>query len=218
MKAIETVWRGYRFRSRLEARWAVWLQSIGARWEYEKEGFDLDGERYLPDFWIPFSPARVYAAGFPPVAGYWLEIKPLPLNKRESDVLIKLAHGSRHHAFAFVGNPWPGEFAIYGASPHDPVKIPSILLPTMCVSCRGLGQYRSLEKQTWLNTEIEVPCLAPCHNCDGTGRSPNNEFWLQCALYGFLENVAPERSTLDLVDHFRAARSARFEHGESTEV
>jgi len=54
IKAIETSYKGYRFRSRLEARWAVFFDALGIKWEYEKEGFDLgDGLRYLPDFWLP---------------------------------------------------------------------------------------------------------------------------------------------------------------------
>lgn len=54
IKAIETRYKGYRFRSRLEARWAVFFDALGIKWEYEKEGFKLStGERYLPDFWLP---------------------------------------------------------------------------------------------------------------------------------------------------------------------
>lgn len=53
MKAIETIYKGYRFRSRLEARWAVFFDTLGVKWEYEKEGYDLDGVWYLPDFWLP---------------------------------------------------------------------------------------------------------------------------------------------------------------------
>jgi hypothetical protein len=53
IKPIETLYNGYRFRSRLEARWAVFFDEIGLRYEYEKEGFDLDGIWYLPDFWLP---------------------------------------------------------------------------------------------------------------------------------------------------------------------
>jgi hypothetical protein len=52
IKAIETIYKGYRFRSRLEARWAVFFDALGIQWEYEPEGFDVDGERYLPDFFI----------------------------------------------------------------------------------------------------------------------------------------------------------------------
>lgn len=35
---IETIYKGYRFRSRLEARWAVFMDACGADWEYEPEG------------------------------------------------------------------------------------------------------------------------------------------------------------------------------------
>src|SRR5262245_3495425 len=35
IQPIETIYRGYRFRSRLEARWAVFFQTLGVPWEYE---------------------------------------------------------------------------------------------------------------------------------------------------------------------------------------
>jgi nucleoside 2-deoxyribosyltransferase len=65
IKPIETLYKGYRFRSRLEARWAVFFDALGIKWEYEKEGYDL-GEVgwYLPDFWLPEQQK-------------WVEIKPL---------------------------------------------------------------------------------------------------------------------------------------------
>ena len=53
IKPIETVYNGYRFRSRLEARWAVFFDSAGIRYEYEPDGFEVDGEKYLPDFYLP---------------------------------------------------------------------------------------------------------------------------------------------------------------------
>lgn len=54
IKAIETQYKGYRFRSRLEARWAVFFDALGIEWQYEPEGFEMaDGTRYLPDFWLP---------------------------------------------------------------------------------------------------------------------------------------------------------------------
>ena len=54
IKAIETYYKGYRFRSRLEARWAVFFDAAGIKYEYEPEGFDLDGVWYLPDFYLPW--------------------------------------------------------------------------------------------------------------------------------------------------------------------
>jgi len=69
--AIETVWRGYRFRSRLEARWAVFFDTLGLPWEYEPEGFELgDGLRYLPDFRVQY-PGR----GADEVHWEWFEVK-----------------------------------------------------------------------------------------------------------------------------------------------
>lgn len=51
--AIETRYGGCRFRSRLEARWAVFFDHLGIRWTYEPEGYHTDGGDYLPDFWLP---------------------------------------------------------------------------------------------------------------------------------------------------------------------
>ena len=48
---IQTEYKGILFRSRLEARWAVFFDSCGADWEYEPQGYECeDGTRYLPDF------------------------------------------------------------------------------------------------------------------------------------------------------------------------
>ncbi len=54
IRAIETHYAGCRFRSRLEARWAVFFDTLGIKWVYEPEGYILpNGEWYLPDFWLP---------------------------------------------------------------------------------------------------------------------------------------------------------------------
>lgn len=52
IKAINTHYKGYKFRSRLEARWAVFFDALELDWKYEVEGFVLDGKPYLPDFEI----------------------------------------------------------------------------------------------------------------------------------------------------------------------
>lgn len=56
-KALETTYMGCRFRSRLEARWAVFFDALGWDWQYEKEGYTVgfyDGDQipWLPDFEI----------------------------------------------------------------------------------------------------------------------------------------------------------------------
>ncbi|MBA3474287.1 MAG: hypothetical protein H0T57_13855 [Rubrobacter sp.] len=72
IKAIETRYNGYRFRSRLEARWAVFFDTLGITYEYEPEGYDL-GEAgwYLPDFWLPEHKC-------------WLEVKGVSLSISEA--------------------------------------------------------------------------------------------------------------------------------------
>lgn len=73
IKAIETEYNGYRFRSRLEARWAVFFDAMGIEYQYEPEGFDLgDGYYYLPDFYMPEHDV-------------WVEIKGKALTEEERE-------------------------------------------------------------------------------------------------------------------------------------
>ena len=53
IKPIETYYNGYRFRSRLEARWAVFFDSLKIPYIYEPEGLKIGGVCYLPDFYLP---------------------------------------------------------------------------------------------------------------------------------------------------------------------
>jgi len=63
IKNIPTFYDGHKFRSRLEARWAVFFNAAGLRYQYEKEGFSLsNGKWYLPDFYLPD-------------INYWVEVK-----------------------------------------------------------------------------------------------------------------------------------------------
>ena len=79
LKAIETRYKGYRMRSRLEARWAVFFDALGIAWDYEKEGFEIEKVgRYLPDFWLPN-------------LRLWVEVKP-DRTPFDSDAYRK-AHG-----------------------------------------------------------------------------------------------------------------------------
>jgi hypothetical protein len=49
-----TTYNGIEYRSRTEARWAVFFDGIGISFDYEKEFLQLsDGKSYLPDFYLP---------------------------------------------------------------------------------------------------------------------------------------------------------------------
>lgn len=94
IKPIETVYQGYRFRSRLEARWAVFFDTAGIRWEYEKEGFELsDGTRYLPDFYL--SDYRC-----------WIEIKGQKPTEGERRKAGLLAAQTGEPVNIFCSDPW----------------------------------------------------------------------------------------------------------------
>src|SRR5688572_12963133 len=100
MQPIETRYNGYRLRSRLEARWAVFLDTLGVKYEYEKEGFNLGGGTlYLPDFWLPDLEC-------------WIEIKPEAETLTEADLakVVKLAEQDGHPVTLLMGQPWPGEY------------------------------------------------------------------------------------------------------------
>lgn len=53
IKPIETRYDGVLFRSRTEARWAVFFNVLKIKWYYEYEGFGLKTGKYLPDFYLP---------------------------------------------------------------------------------------------------------------------------------------------------------------------
>lgn len=52
VKARPTVYKGIKFRSRLEVRYAWYLDDIGERWRYEPRVYGPKGRGYLPDFEI----------------------------------------------------------------------------------------------------------------------------------------------------------------------
>ena len=91
IKPIETMYAGIKFRSRLEARWAVFFDSLRLAWEYEPEGFDLgDGVLYLPDFWL----GKMRC---------WIEIKGDDPNEDACDKASRLAEKTGFKVFVFFG-------------------------------------------------------------------------------------------------------------------
>lgn len=89
IKPIETFYRGYRFRSRLEARWAVFFDALEIGWEYEPEAFSLDGVGYLPDFRLTGKfkhlPRQIYAEVKAPKHKF-------PHSKRFSDLIAPIVN------------------------------------------------------------------------------------------------------------------------------
>ncbi|ALL15432.1 hypothetical protein [Caulobacter henricii] len=101
MKAIETIWKGYRFRSRTEALWAVFLEALGVQFDYEPEGLLLTSGPYLPDFRLrDFKlPAWVDRRDV------WLEIKGTEPTDEERQRCAELAMVSGCQVLLAVGPP-----------------------------------------------------------------------------------------------------------------
>lgn len=98
IKAIETRYKGYRFRSRLEARWAVFFETAGIKWQYEVEGFETPFGRYLPDFYLPEIRN-----------GLWVEVKPSIGGKKcESDKLESVVQQTGKEGIFVRDIPSPG--------------------------------------------------------------------------------------------------------------
>ena len=88
IKAIPTQFDGYQFRSRTEARWAVFLWLIVARYVYEPEGYILpSGVCYLPDFFLPEMDLYIEVKGVEPTNDELDKAKGLAVGLKK-DVLI----------------------------------------------------------------------------------------------------------------------------------
>jgi hypothetical protein len=102
VKAIETRWKGWRFRSRTEARWAVFLEALGIGFEYEAEGYHLPSGPYLPDFVItsvPDAPANSVSQRL------FLEVKPDVMTPAEQTKVAELARASGDPVLVAIGAP-----------------------------------------------------------------------------------------------------------------
>jgi hypothetical protein len=111
IQPIPTTYRGYRFRSRLEARWAVYFDDRKIAFDYEPEGFPLPGGGgYLPDFWLP-------------QVSMWAEVKPGEASDRlavDREIIHKatvVALGTNHPFIILDGPPRNTNF--WGIWPDD---------------------------------------------------------------------------------------------------
>ena len=209
MKAIETEFDGYRFRSRLEARWAVFFHVAGIPYEYEPEGYELPSGKYLPDFYLPWFKCYV-------------EIKP-----NEQDAIEKGQRCCRELrdiltdkvTMLCIGQPSDNNIRLYGYTYDD--------------SGGGVDEYGNayfLEgvwwsdeihefggSKHWVNIIINEPRI---------DRSFSTQDGHYCGVRSIFEGFMlpyddePVRSTImswrSEFDHAkRIAKQARFEHGEN---
>ncbi len=93
--AKPTTYNGTRFRSRLEARWAVFFDELGIYYEYEPGQFTLDKQLYTPDFYLP-------------QIDRFVEIKPTDAHPPEEYRCMELAVVTQTPVLIFAGSV-PGD-------------------------------------------------------------------------------------------------------------
>lgn len=202
IKPIETRYKGYRMRSRVEARWAVFFDALGIQWEYEKEGFDL-GEAgwYLPDFWLPEINA-------------WVEIKGSKASDKDAEKCMALKK--------CIGG-WGSVDAILlgGAVASGAIKM-------FCdMAVNNFGQTRESIMTELKEYLIETPKmllfengLSGLENDGGScwiflGDSADDVLKAEISSFDALMIFVLGKSRKQFDHAHNAARSARFEHGES---
>lgn len=210
IQAIETRYAGCRFRSRLEARWAVFFDHLGITWEYEPQGYLVGGKPYLPDFRIP-------------ELDLWVEVK----GSLDAETLSELVAAAAALPFQqepdVLGGPnvrllilggIPAEEGPGGMTPHLAIYRIGQLYALAdvrfdgCATVFGVEPYRSTVGPRMVNTPI---MLGPA------------EVAAKCALHlaDVIEEVEPYplyRNSGRVCAAYTAARSARFEHGESPDA
>jgi len=199
IQAIETRYAGCRFRSRLEARWAVFFDTLSIPWEYEPEGFELgDGERYLPDFRL-LRPNGSYV---------YVEVKGDD-SMASNDYREMLSSAVDYHG--------PLENGLLLLGPIPDVSRASVVLHSRLVWKKGdyleSVEWRYLHQHSYLWPYVGVGSYedgwsAPGWSPEATWKArvlevalPEDQRWFP--LNGKLKAA------------YEAARSARFEHGES---
>jgi hypothetical protein len=187
VQALETEYAGHRFRSRLEARWAVFFDTLGVQWEYEPERYQLPSGKYLPDFWLPKQKM-------------FFEVKGVAPTGRYTQLLDELAVGTRNRVVLAVGSiPRPDRFEIGADGQSDfwmEVYDGS--------SSDGSGE------AAWDNYQAWTLC-PKCGAFDVCFEARGCRTYCGCST----GNCNCGSTPVEVLEAFRAARSARFEHGES---
>lgn len=206
IKPIETIYKGYKFRSRLEARWAVFLDALGVKWEYEPEGFKLpNGKWYLPDFKVECYGTRgdcYEEASFT----LYIEVKGVMTSEdaakiKEFSGLSKIdewAENGCHGAFPEIGYP----VLIVGNIPEQ----------TDRYGCKGTSSLRFGSYERMNGIDI-YPFNYETIDGDHFAAYPtarNGRFYLMGDDSNYVD--AEGERLMDIA--LDKARQARFEHGE----
>ena len=201
IKSIETVYDGYRFRSRLEAQWAVFFNAINIEYVYEKEGYNLGKVGwYLPDFWLP-------------QVEMWAEVKPQPLTDHELEKCKALVKGTIYTCLVLVGEE-VGDHPYFGIVSHPYCDCDQEYTPTEA-ELLDVDAYQRGMLPPDGNYQGDWFCLTYYH---GYPRNEHRFYSSPGCVWNSDETGYHDGNDSrweDTVAAAIAARSARFEHGES---
>lgn len=212
IKAIETHYKGYRFRSRLEARWAVFFDDLRLRWEYETEGFDIDGTRYLPDF-------RVWTPQGEPM---WYEVKPAHILSDTKFERFRRAiedeRGMQTRVSLLSGDPLEHLERRWHAPTNG-----CAMSNDFCPRCAFFhpAAYGIYFQRGCAREDVSFGC-EPCDaETPGGGQNELQEGFARTMVRPYkgsllIDEMAYDRVKFIVESAALAARSARFEHGEAT--
>jgi hypothetical protein len=192
LKAIQTEYKGYRFRSRLEARWAVFFDACGVEWEYEPEGYDLGGGlQYLPDFLLHGVQGRDGGDLYVEVKGMMTSFDARKIN-RFSSIGMRECHQSGKSPTAIL---------IVGSIPNGETmqEINQAISDAAYSDRKGYPNYYNFE-----TIDGDYFAAHPGINWDGGFELFGDDSSYLCEM----DSVATEAA-------FRKARQARFEFGET---
>lgn len=221
-KAIPTRYAGCHFRSRLEARWAVFFDHLGIRWDYEPQGFEIyGGHYYLPDFYLPDKEM-------------WVEVKGQLTGRDFATILNAVDYGGALPGISNNTGLWDcrgllllGPIPRPPAEPHplDALLITSrtdsagrVMWPQHSLFTHRKGVERSL---VFFTSVPGLEVFPSCPTSDGWSAGGNTDEPLTPARADGLLNPAPREITLydsvwrPVARAYNAARSARFEHGQA---
>jgi hypothetical protein len=190
LKAIQTEYNGYLFRSRLEARWALFFDACRIEYEYEPEGYDLgNGLMYLPDFLLHGVDGRTGGDLYVEVKGLMTNGDAYKINSFYETGKVSGDYGKSKTAILVVGN------IPNGANIYDILQ--------------NIGDEAYRDHHGWPNKynfeTIDGDYFAayPGINHEGKFELFGDDSSYLCDM----DNAATERA-------YRIARQARFEHGE----
>lgn len=201
VQAIETHYAGCRFRSRLEARWAVFFDHLGVQWEYEHQGYSLPSGPYLPDFWLKNINGR----------DAWFEVKG-GYGETSDPRWEELVEATRRPLFVAFEMP---KATSEGLRTTEPNRYDGHLV-MLEWSVGPSGDAAFGDSCVWGDTSQEF-CVCPA--CGRVGIQYGGQSGRICGSarpgHGDIPEDGPYGGHPRVLAAYTAARSARFEHGES---